>query len=448
MQTLAATLPSALQKYALMRATCDTLATRSFIDFPFESAKTHGMDLREAIATLPADSPYRALLAAIGSTDPAVVAAATKARSVIVRPYWEPPTVTDSATALIVLDAMLDLESAERSVTDVIFSLIGSAHPDVIDRIRKRYGSAPVRLRLDLLTVIASAATRDAAATLVELITAHGWPAEFHDRFAAELRKNESHADVLFPALLAIKGGPDMLVGDFLLDCLRREYLAPDRLADTQLARELPLRIKALTRKLPDEDAARSLALQLDLAGFIGDVLPALREAAELENPWPAMFAVASLVRRGEVVAPQTIESLAKDHALRNLIFSLLRDMGRADLFPAHLATRDNFACADMVQWLSHPGELGHPPADIEQMTVFERGNGVLYVWRFKSKPDAEWTASVSGPYAKDAPPGPLSGTSTFSRFELWDTKTPEAHADAVLATLAEWEKAHASRDR
>ena len=99
---------------------------------------------------------------------------------------------------------------------------------------------------------------------------------------------------------------------------------------------------------------------------------------------------------------------------------------------------------ADIVSWLAYPNELGHAPKNIEKMATFiaiqEGWEVELYVWRFCDDGEA-WRAATSGPYAKNAPEGPLSGPSTFSLFEDWDTKTAGEHAMSVLDTLAEWRR-------
>jgi hypothetical protein len=95
-----------------------------------------------------------------------------------------------------------------------------------------------------------------------------------------------------------------------------------------------------------------------------------------------------------------------------------------------------------MVQWLKYPTELGREPDVLEKMATFdahrEGGPVVLYVWRF-SDHEGRLCAAVSGPYPRDGVPGPVSGASTFSRFERWETATAAEHAQAVLDTLREW---------
>lgn len=94
-----------------------------------------------------------------------------------------------------------------------------------------------------------------------------------------------------------------------------------------------------------------------------------------------------------------------------------------------------------MVQWLKFPTELGREPDRLEKMATFDSDDGLrLYVWRFTSF-EGEWAAAVSGPYETDAPPGPVSGPSTFSRFEAWESATAEEHAARAVETLDAWRK-------
>jgi len=108
---------------------------------------------------------------------------------------------------------------------------------------------------------------------------------------------------------------------------------------------------------------------------------------------------------------------------------------------PQEWCTRDAFAAADMVEWLSYPTELGREPDELEKMAVFEArspdGPVALYVWRFKGT-DGKWLAATSGPYLLVGEPAPCSGGSTFSSFEEWDSATAEEHAHSVLETLDE----------
>jgi hypothetical protein len=312
-----------------------------------------------------------------------------------------------------------------------------------------------------LLTLVASAGTRRGAEVLASLVERHGWPERRYARFFIELHKNVDHAEALFPTLLEVADGPTIELGDMVLLALRRGTLRPERIASTAMVRGLPARmadlveqVRANRGKRRSDEVANTegeLAMLLDLAAYAGaeEVVTILRRAADLEQKRPAAFAVASLVQRKEAVPDETIARLAADPAVRVTLYALLRAAGATERIPAEYRSRDAFAEADMVQWLSHAGELGCAPDAIELMTVFEAKRAgedvVLYVWRFRGEPGV-WKASVSGVYPARPPEGPLQGDSTFSRFDDWSDDSADGHARAILDTLSEWAEAHAKR--
>ncbi|MFT3712676.1 MAG: hypothetical protein QM817_33925 [Archangium sp.] len=165
-----------------------------------------------------------------------------------------------------------------------------------------------------------------------------------------------------------------------------------------------------------------------------------LRATLKYPHAWPRVFAVASLLRRKEAVSDEVIAGIAADATVRTTLYSLLKGLKASKRIPAAQRSRDAFAEADMVQWLSHPGELGRPPDALEKMAVFTTKKQVLYVWRFKS--NGTWKASTSGVYELNAPEGPLSGSSTFSSFEDWSSNDAEGHANEILETLGKWARA------
>lgn len=402
----------------------------------------------EAIAELPDSSKYRAVLRGLWSEDPAWRKAGEDVLRTLSKPYWEPPNVVPEAEAMTVLRAVLEVPAPSpakfrRGVDGVVFSLIGSATPALLDRIREGYEGANEDTRLALLTVVASAATKDAARLFAELVLRFGWTPT-HQRLLMELGKNVAHADVLFPAVVEAKGAPIVQLTDLMIAALKDKHLDPSRLAGTALATHLGPRI---TQLLETNAPAKhgELAACLDLAGYLGgaEMVPRLRKALEAPASWPRAFAILSLLRRGETIADEAFAGVASDPATRGIFYQLLKEIDAEARIPAAYRSRDAFAEADMVQWLSHPGELGEAPRAIEKMALFEAKNGdedvVLYVWRFKGGDSDVWRASVSGPYPAKAPEGPLSGQSTFSRFDAWEKATAEQHASAVLKTLSEW---------
>ena len=261
------------------------------------------------------------------------------------------------------------------------------------------------------------------------------------------------------PTLLDVRsdGQPTIELGDLVLRALRSGSLQPAGIETTSMVQELPTRIDDLLARIAEvraEEASSDerakvideLAMLLDLAGFVGGdpAVQRIERGFELPETWPVIFALASAARRQLDLPAAVVTRVAMDPETRSTLYELLHDLGASHQIPGEYRSRDAFAEADMVSWLAYPSELGHAPTNIEKMATFTatcEGQEVeLYVWRFRDEGET-WQAATSGPYEKTAPEGPLSGPSTFSLFEDWDTKTAEEHALSVLDTLADWRR-------
>jgi hypothetical protein len=93
-----------------------------------------------------------------------------------------------------------------------------------------------------------------------------------------------------------------------------------------------------------------------------------------------------------------------------------------------------------MTEWLLYPAELGCEPDELELVHtewLDKRKRLAMFVWKFRTgkKP---WFAGVSGPHELRGEPGPLAGHLTFSRFEPWDSATPQEHLERSAGTAGE----------
>ncbi|MCP4899481.1 MAG: hypothetical protein GY906_21150 [bacterium] len=124
----------------------------------------------------------------------------------------------------------------------------------------------------------------------------------------------------------------------------------------------------------------------------------------------------------------------------RNVLYTVLAGEDRSDLFPAEFLNVDAFAESDMVFWLCHGNELGTAPDAIELMdkirktTEIDSREVVYYVFRYRTfaphwASEDGWLAGVSGPFLHEEPCATVR-PGTFSRFESYDSKTPEEHAE------------------
>lgn len=148
---------------------------------------------------------------------------------------------------------------------------------------------------------------------------------------------------------------------------------------------------------------------------------------------------VSLALRDGRIPRQVDLDAFAADRTTRKVLYEELEIHDRLDLFPPAFRTQEALAEADLAAWLAHPNELGSVPDEIELMKQVPApglDGQSYYAFRYRmrephwSAKDG-WMAGVAGPYD---PRGPLatSGRGTFSRFEAYDSRTPEEH---VLVT-------------
>jgi hypothetical protein len=141
------------------------------------------------------------------------------------------------------------------------------------------------------------------------------------------------------------------------------------------------------------------------------------------------------------------LERFARERATRKVLYDALEHHQRLALFPSQYLTPEAMAEADLVVWLNHPNELGAVPDEMELMATlpvpasgFERQR--YFLLRYKTKPPHwaakdGWLAGVAGPYPIDGPVAP-GAPGTFSRFESYESKSPEEHVRATHQLVME----------
>jgi hypothetical protein len=139
----------------------------------------------------------------------------------------------------------------------------------------------------------------------------------------------------------------------------------------------------------------------------------------------------------GQDPDPADVLRFAQDRATRKVLYDALDHHGKLQLFPAAYATPEAMAEADLVLWLCHPNELAAPPDEIELMARVpvpkEPSSAMKYfVFRYRTKPPHwaakdGWLAGIAGPYPETGSVSP-GASGTFSRFEAYDSRTPEEH--------------------
>lgn len=90
-----------------------------------------------------------------------------------------------------------------------------------------------------------------------------------------------------------------------------------------------------------------------------------------------------------------------------------------------------------MSDWLSHPDELGMPPARIEWAGEFDLHGMRYYIFKYKkSSPGLEWFLGVCGGYAGN---GLDHCGHVFSEMEPYDPLTAEARSVAMVEMIREY---------
>ena len=432
------------------------------------------MNIEQALKAFPAKSPFRSILPDLLDENEAVWEAAHERLRDLDRVAVGDDRLArtwnySEAEALGILRAAIGLPFAparaewKDAVHDLISLLLRCPYKSLVGPAREAYPTVSDRSKCAILALLGACGSIDAAKALKSCIRDHGWPNHVYDRVFWEMAKLLSHASILFPELIERAGeniGPvaNVFVAAIAqghLDlanshCLRPlAQLVSQRLSEclevvSQLQRDKGIAWRFTEQYWP---ARHQTGAWLDIAGYLKDLAPValLEEALRLGDPRLAAFAVSSVLRCGGSIGDGVLERIAACHETRALLFQLLQNHGKLELFPQTFRTWDAFAAANMVNWLMYPTELGREPDYLEKMAVFTStktdGELVLYVWRFRNGDDS-WFAGVSGPYLFEGTPCPLHGDMTFSCFEKWDDASAEKHAEETLKTLNEWKNA------
>lgn len=303
---------------------------------------------------------------------------------------------------------------------------------------------------LAVVLVAASPAAR-LAEQLRQTDPDHGGPAYAE---IARLKRSPDEAAKLFPELLDYLGEPRVapdVVDLFLALCNAQAFTEEQKAAATP---KLAAAFDALAKEHPPGDGPRALELEylVDVLGHlpIAESESALRRALALPEPGLKYFAASGLIRSGREVPDAALASIAAEPAWRVPLYETLAAAGQRARFPAKFGTQEALAASEMCRWLAYPTELGRVPDEIELLKVVTRpgdhGPVDYYVFRFRTRPPHwaakdGWLRGVAGGYVRSEEPTTRSLGGTFSAFEKWRTKSPEAIVDDGKKILDEWKK-------
>jgi len=149
-------------------------------------------------------------------------------------------------------------------------------------------------------------------------------------------------------------------------------------------------------------------------------------------------------LERKETPSSARVEEVAANPRLRGEFYIMLVFHRREDLFPKKYFNWESFAEGKMVEWLSHPHELGCIPDELELMDKVSADDPQLmttvhyFVYRFRMnrphpKASGGWLAGIVGPHNLKAEPPGSQSRHTCSVFEPYDSRTPQGHVDHIL---------------
>lgn len=100
-------------------------------------------------------------------------------------------------------------------------------------------------------------------------------------------------------------------------------------------------------------------------------------------------------------------------------------------------------AYGSMMDWLTHPNELGKEPAEFKFVKSFGYNGMVYYIFKFKEEPNEEWKVGVSGGFTKR---GIETCGHTFSDFKVFNEETAEKECIKIIERLMYYWKDLAKR--
>jgi hypothetical protein len=430
------------------------------------------MSLQKTLSVFPKGSEFRALVRDLASRDPKRRENAhERVRQFDRFQTWEeartPSWAISEAEALAILHAAqtvafpLPEHEWEDGFSDLLTSLWRSPYASLTGSVGRVYPTLrDARRRCALLTLLGVISTREAAQMFMTCVRNYGWPDGVHDRLIEEMEKLMAFGDVMLPDVVLTAGQLAKYVGEAVLGALARGSLKMEEVGDriealaphtlTSLERVLKSAAKhqnkpGIAWRFAERYASvrHQTCILLDLAGHLREprLSAALHEAARFKDPRIVTYAALGLLRRGEVVGKQILNTAARSHETRDALFDGLSAMRLQHRFPQRWRTWEAFAAANMVEWLLYPAELGREPDDLRLEHVEwldRRGKTAVFVWKFRVKGDP-WMSGVSGPHTLRGKPKPVDGPLTFSRFDAWKTATPREHLENCAGTLEEW---------
>lgn len=96
-------------------------------------------------------------------------------------------------------------------------------------------------------------------------------------------------------------------------------------------------------------------------------------------------------------------------------------------------------ATISMIDWLSHPNELGHPPYEIACTHEFDRNDEHFYVFKYTKDIDGKWLVGVCGGYESEE--ASAHSGFVFSHFQEYSEETAISDAIEMVEAIEDYWK-------
>ena len=154
------------------------------------------------------------------------------------------------------------------------------------------------------------------------------------------------------------------------------------------------------------------------------------------DSKYDVLNPVMQKITSNKTIKDTEILSLVQNASLRYLVYLMLCEYNRQDLFPAEYLTHEKAAESFLANWLEFPTELGTAPDEIQLVKSVSINEMTYYVFKYRTKPPHwaaanNWMIGVSGPYVAEMPPYDIP-LRVFSRFNLVNHISPEEEVQWV----------------
>jgi hypothetical protein len=364
----------------------------------------------------------------------------------------------------------------EDTSVDLIRAAMATPFPEYLPCIEQRFHLWNARARREVIARLVRIEDVRAAETLLNLLRQHARTDQLRHLPLGMYAHAPQFPEVLFPELLEFLDVPRLRlpVAEYALSFASAHLIDGDMLKPHARV-FVNMYLRRRKRLVPAQQEGGvawhweleyhrcrwQAGVLLDLLGYVPDpeVIPILREAFDdFTDPRLRLYAVLSLLRQNESVAPGIVAEIAECPESRKWLFDGLQKLERFHLYPMSWRHQTALAESDLVNWLVHPRELGRAPDEIELMQVIpfdsETDAGWLDYYLFRYHVEGEhwaarlgWMVGVAGPFVRKEGPTVQALGDTHSNYRRWDEKPLDDHVGDVRQLMQAWRERHVVRE-